>query len=823
MGLVGARSGARTSHPSRRLLMLAFVLAGAAMAGVLVHGYGRLNRSMTAGLELALGATLLAWNWGLQRRLRHRNTELERSEAQIRATLQAIPDLLFELDREGRYLSVQSPNPQLLVGDQDQLLGRNITDVMPEESAACCFQALQEAEQKGSSQGAELLLPLPGGKRWFELSVARKTGLPGSAHTFLVLSRDIHARKTAEEELQLQINFYAVLSRCNEAILSCGSEEELLERICKEAISTGLLRMAWIGLVEPGCDVVKPVAWAGDGIGYLSAIKISIDVDSPYGRGPVGTAIREDKPFWCQDYQKDPAMTLWHERGARYGWRSMAAVPIHRGGRPVGALALYAGELNAFAPAVQTLVTDMVADLDLALDRFRVEAERQRLAHFDQLTGLANRELLQQEFQFVLNTCLREGQPVAVMVVNLDRFRLINDSLGSGAGDQLLVEVALRLRRRLRSSDVIARVGADEFLIVLPKLWARDVAVISIALQEAVAEPWLHDGRTVAVTASIGIAMAPDDGEEPDQLAQKANLALHEAKQQEPNSYRFFTEELQARTARTMQLSNALRLALGRGEFWLAYQPQVDTTTGAVVGAEALLRWQHPELGAIRPDEFIPVAERSGLILPIGAWVLRCVIDRLRTWIDAGISPPRIAVNLSALQFRQSGLADQIGALLVESGVPAELLEVELTETATTERPEDARRTIEQLNRLGVSFAIDDFGTGYSSLSNLSLIKAHKLKIDASFIRDLTINSDSRAILTATLTMARAMGMRTLAEGVEQHDQWAFLQEHGCDSIQGYLFSKPLAPEEFTAYLAQQRANPNTRELSPPQPDSRLP
>ena len=719
--------------------------------------------------------------------------------------MEAIPDLLFEVDREGRYLAVQALNPQLLVAEQKRLLGRRITEVMPAEAAASCMAALQEADEQGSSHGHELRLPLPEGERWFELSVARKQGRPGSPSTYVVLSRDIHARKSAEEELQRQINFYAVLSRCNDAILSCGNEQELLQRICREAISTGLLRMAWIGLVDPHTHAVRPAAWAGEGTEFLSAIQISTNADTPYGQGPTGTSIREDRAFWCQDYQRDPATAPWHERGARYGWRSSASLPLHRDGKPAGALTLYSSELNAFTPAVQTLLADMVADLDLALDRFRGEAERARLAHFDRLTGLANRELLQQEFQFVLNSCLREGKPLAVMVVNLDRFRLINDSLGNATGDRLLVDMALRLRHRLRHSDVIARVGGDEFLIVLPKLQARDAAMVCTALQQAVAEPWRHDDRTVVVTASIGIAMAPDDGEEPDLLVQKANLALHEVKQQEPNSYRFFTEELQTRTARTMQLSNALRFALERGELWLAYQPQVAAITGAVVGAEALLRWQHPDLGAIPPAEFIPVAERNGLILPIGGWVLRRVIEQIRAWIDAGITPPRIAVNLSALQFRQIDLADQIGALLAEYRVPPELLEVELTETATMERVQDAKRTIEQLSGLGVSFAIDDFGTGYASLSNLSLIKAHKLKIDASFIRDLTINSDSRAILTATLTMAQAMGMRALAEGVEHHDQLAFLQEHGCDAIQGYLFSQPLDAEAFTAYLNQQR------------------
>ncbi|MCP9815688.1 EAL domain-containing protein [Synechococcus sp. GreenBA-s] len=902
---------------------------------------------LIVGLAL-LGAGLLGWNVQLRRRLHRRDQALQRSEAHALATLQAIPDLLFEMDRQGRYLAVQAQDPEQLVAQRELLLGRSVHEVMPPAAAAACLEALAEADRRGSAKGYQILLPLPEGERWFEVSVARKCGGPGAPDTYVVLSRDIHERKIALEELQRQIRYYAILSRCNDAILASRSEAELMQRICEEAISSGVLRMAWIGLVDPASGRVKPEAWAGVGTDYLTDIQISIAADSPYGQGPTGTSIREDRPFWCQDYQHDPATAPWHGRGEQFGWKASASLPLHRGGAGIGALTLYSSEANAFTASVQRLLLDMATDLDLALDRFAFEAEQEqlraavlqserqyreltetindvvwrieaqslrplyfspsvqqlwgygpeavqrelplraygprfrlwrqqrqldysrwqargrgaspislpleemelrrrdgravwvessislvpqgssgrpefhgvsrditsrkqaeqeveRLAHFDRLTGLANRDLLNQEFQFVLNTCLREHEPVAVMLLNLDHFQVINDSLGSEAGDRLLVETAQRLRRSLRSSDVIARVGGDEFLIVLPKLKARDAAILAATLQAAVVEAWHDDGHEVVVTASVGIAMAPDDGRDRDLLARKASLALHDVKQGQPNGYRFFTDELQAHTARTMQLSNALRFALERGEFRVVYQPQVDTATGAVLGAEALLRWQHPELGPISPAEFIPVAERNGLILPIGRWVLEQAIQQLQQWIDAGQAPPRIAVNLSALQFRQADLADQTVALLARAGVPADLLELELTETATMEDPTGARRTIHQLDQLGIRFAIDDFGTGYSSLSNLRQLKVSKLKIDASFIRDLNVNADARAIVTGIVNMARGMGIRTLAEGVECLTEQRFLQQQGCDEIQGFLFAEPLSPEAFIAYVARTR------------------
>ncbi len=904
--------------------------------------------ALVGGLAAA-GAGLLGWGRALRLRRQRRQGQLGAPEAQALATLRAMPDLLFELDRQGRCLEVQAADPALLVAPREQLLGRSLAELMPPEAATTCLRALAEAERQGRSQGQQIRLPLAEGERWFELSLARKPAGPGPAEAFVVLARDIQARRSATEELERQIRFYTVLSRCNTAILTSQSEAEMMRRICQEAISTGVLRMAWIGLVEAGGDRVRPLAWAGDGTDYLTDIQISRAADSPYGQGPTGTAVRENRPFWCQDFQHDPATAPWHGRGARYGWRASASLPLHRDGLGVGALTLYAGEAGAFTPAVQELLLDMAAALDLALERFardaeqerlrlavlqgerqyreltetihdvvwRIEAESlrplyfspsvqqvwgyppaavlgglplracgplfrhwrgqrqldyghwlkgglgaspisypleemelrhrdgrtvwvessitlvprgssgrpefhgvsrditprklaeqqvERLAHFDQLTGLANRDLLNQEFQFVLNSCLREQESVAVMLLNLDRFQMINDSLGSEAGDRLLVETARRLRRTLRASDVIARVGGDEFLIVLPKLKARDAAILASALQLAVAEPWRDGDHEVVVTASIGIAVAPEDGSDRDLLTRKVSLALHDVKGGQPNSHRFFTDELQARTARTMQLSNALRFALERRELRLVYQPQVDTASGAVLGAEALLRWQHPELGAVSPAEFIPVAERNGLILPIGTWVLGEAVRQLRAWIDADLDPPRIAVNLSALQFRQADLAEQTAALLAEAGVPADRLELELTETATMENPSAAKRTIQQLSRLGIRFSIDDFGTGYSSLSNLRQIKAYKLKIDASFIRELNSNADDRAIVAGIINIARGMGMRTLAEGVECLTEQHFLQQQGCDEIQGYLHATPLEPEAFIAYLQRERS-----------------
>lgn len=891
-------------------------------------------------------AVLLSWNWQLRRRLRRSLRALQRSEASAQTTLAAIPDLLFEVDGEGRYLAVQALQSDLLVEQQERLLGHSIEEVLPARASSICMLALREAAARGTSHGHQLLLPLPGGERWFELSIARKPGAPGQQATFVILSRDIHDRRMAREDLERQIRFYSVLSRCNRSILASRSEAELMESFCREAISTGVLRMAWIGMVDPDSERVHPQAWAGDGTDYLRDIEISRSATSPFGTGPTGMAIREDKPIWCQDFQHDPATAPWHARAARFGWLSSASLPLHRQGISVGALIIYAAEADAFTPAVRQLLRDMAADLDLALERFTREAEQERLreeliagarqyreltetindvvwrveavslrplyfspavqqiwgysaaevlqglprraygprfrrwrrqrrkdvqrwlrqdgdsqpirfpleelelrhprgeaiwvensislvpsgssgrpefhgvsrditarklaerqverlAHFDPLTGLANRERVNQEFASILASSRRDRQSLAVMLLNLNRFQQINDSLGTHAGDQLLVETALRLRCRLQHSDLVARVNGDEFLIISPTCSDADAVLLAETLLAAVAQPWLHNNQQVVVTANIGIAMAPQDGQDHDVLTRKASLALHAGKREKPNSHRFFTEELQVRTARSLLLSNALRFALERQELRLVYQPQVDTASGAMLAAEALLRWWHPQLGDVSPDEFIPIAERNGMILPIGHWVLSAAIRQLRDWIAAGVQPPRLAVNLSALQFRQSELAEQLAALLADAHVPASLLEFELTETAAMQNPEAAELTIQALARLGICFAIDDFGTGYSSLSTLRRLHAVKLKIDASFIRELDSSADDRAIVSGIIHLARGMGMRTLAEGVETAQQHRFLLEQGCDEIQGYWFARPLPPADLLAYAAQ--------------------
>ncbi|MBK9236402.1 MAG: EAL domain-containing protein [Rhodoferax sp.] len=565
----------------------------------------------------------------LEAEVRSRTLEIDQARQHLMATIAAVPDLLFELGLDGRYYSAHSAKPELLVHPPDDLFGKTVAEVLPEDAAAVVMDALREAHQNGSSSGKQYQLTLPTGLHWFEMSVARKQVPAGQASRFVMLSREITAHKAAHARIEL-------------------------------------------------------------------------------------------------------------------------------------------------------------------------------LAHFDPLTGLPNRTLLSDRCSRALHTAHRQHESLSLMFIDLDHFKNINDSLGHGTGDALLVALASRLTATVREQDTVSRLGGDEFILVLPDTDARGAAQVAKKLLAAAMQPFVIDQHELTVTPSIGIALYPDDGSDFETLSRCADAAMYRAKQAGRNTYRLFTAQMQAETERTLLIENALRRALERGQLSLEYQPQLSLHPPRVIGAEALLRWHHPELGSVSPAEFIPVAESSGLILPIGQWVLDTALQQLKSWMEAGLQPVTMAVNLSSVQFRQSNLPELISRTLDELDLPAHLLEVELTEGSAMDDPLAAIAVMSDLHERGIKLSIDDFGTGYSSLSYLKKFRATRLKIDQSFVRDITIDAEDRAIVSAIISMADSLGMSTIAEGVETTGQLDFLRERGCAAVQGYLFSRPLRPELFAAFVDQQ-------------------
>ena len=447
-------------------------------------------------------------------------------------------------------------------------------------------------------------------------------------------------------------------------------------------------------------------------------------------------------------------------------------------------------------------LSSTVADLHREVqDRLQDQERIYWMAHYDPLTGLPNRTLLAQRSADAIHTAAENNTPLAVIFLDLDHFKHVNDSLGHKVGDALLVEIGKRLRSIVRERDTVARLGGDEFVLLLPGANAQGAARVAAKLQEASQRPYQIEHHELTIAPSMGIALHPQDGTEFDALTQAADVAMYHAKLDGRNTYRFFTPEMRAKSLRALQLENALRRALERKQFQLHYQPQVCLRSGSIRSAEALLRWHHPELGAISPAEFIPVAEDSGQILQIGEWVLKTAVEQLKQWNQQGMGNIKVAVNLSAIQFHQPQLPEMVSRILTESGISPDLLELELTEGVAVQDPRTATATMDRLNSRGIRLSMDDFGTGYSSLSQLKRFQIYKLKIDQSFIRDIDHDSNDRAIVSAIIRMAQALGMQTTAEGVETQAQLEFLQQQGCDEAQGYHFSRPLQAGDFEHFF----------------------
>ena len=455
-------------------------------------------------------------------------------------------------------------------------------------------------------------------------------------------------------------------------------------------------------------------------------------------------------------------------------------------------------------------ITHYVAVFSDITERKASEARIAYLAQHDALTGLPNRALLQDRLDQALAHATRQGKRIALMFLDLDRFKTINDSLGHLTGDKLLQGVAGRLRQCVRETDTVSRQGGDEFIIVLTGVDSPDEAGrVAAKILDQLDAAFDVDGQQLRTSFSIGIALFPEDGHDPETLMKNADTAMYHAKESGRNTYRFFDERMNVNTLERLQLENGLRQAIGRQELRLAYQAQVDLASGRIIGLEALLRWASEPLGNVPPSRFIPLAEECGLIIPIGDWVLREACRQARQWQDAGLAPVPVGVNLSALQFRRSDIVAGVAAALDESGLDGRWLELELTESLLMESGPDVILTLGRLKALGVRLSIDDFGTGYSSLAYLKRFPVDRLKIDQSFVRDLAQNPDDAVIIRTIIQLGHNLRLEVIAEGTETLEQMDFLRREGCTAAQGYLFSRPVPADAIPALL--QRGLPLNR------------
>ncbi len=620
--------------------------------------------------------------------------------------------------------------------------------------------------------------------------------------------RDISERKSAERKIVRLSNLYAALSQTNQAITRLSDPQTLFDEVCRIAIEYGGFEMAAILMIDPETLWTRPVATAGRFHDYLNIVKISVDPGIPEGQGLTGTALRTGEHIVCDDFTLDPRTLLWRPHLLSAGLKSSANFPLRRHGIVVGGLLLCATETGFFDTALVDLLLEMAANISFALDAMDRETQRRQaeerlafLAQYDVLTGLPNRSLFRDRLLHALARAKRSGALVGLMFFDLDRFKQINDTLGHATGDTVLQAVAARLREHLREVDTISRLGGDEFTLIVEGATDADHFIpVAEKIRSALASPITVDGHEIFVSTSIGVTVYPRDAEDVDELLKNADIAMYRAKRDGRDTYLFYAPEMAAQTHEHLYLEGELRHALERSEFVLYYQPTMEVSSGRIVGVEALIRW-NSNAGWCLAGEFIPIAEETGIILDIGAWVLREACAQGVAWQAMGLPPMQLNVNLAARQFVQQDLLETVGRILRDTGLPPRFLELEITESTIMHQGEGVIDTLTRLNQLGVRIAIDDFGTGYSSLAYLKRFPVQDLKVDKSFVRDITSDPDDAAIVRAVIAMARSLGLRVIAEGVETELQLAFLRELKCDVFQGYLLSHPLPAAELEAFV----------------------
>jgi diguanylate cyclase (GGDEF)-like protein len=630
------------------------------------------------------------------------------------------------------------------------------------------------------------------------------------------LDREVE-RKRSERASQRLAKMYAALSATNEAILRARTADELYDLVCDAAVHVGNSLAAAVLLAEPETTWLRPVAGTGHSVEQIKRTRFSIDQENIYGRGVCGKAFRTQLTHVNDDVLNSEQGKPWRKSSLQTGVVASCGVPLTRHGQSVGVILFFLSQSSAMDKEVIALLTRIGKNLSFALENFdradeknRADQRIQFLATHDDLTRLPNRVMFNQLFERSIKLARRDGNKCAVLFIDLDRFKVINDSLGHSAGDTLLIEVAKRLRSCVRESDVVARLGGDEFVVMLDQISDRDeVAGVARKILAALLLPIILAGHECRTTGSVGIAMFPENGNDSLTLTKNADIAMYLAKEEGKNDFRFFSSEIKSQSIERLMLESDLRHALELDQLTLHYQPKLDVRTGRITGLEALLRWAHPELGDLPPAQFISLAEETGLIIPIGHWVLKTACAQNMAWQRDGLPSISMAVNLSPRQFLDENLLRDIDEVLISTGMPAHLLQLEITESMVMQNVDRAVKLLDQIQSRGVRLAIDDFGTGYSSMSLMKQFPIDTIKIDRSFVRDLENSSEDRAIAKAIISMGKALGLTVVAEGVETVEQDAFLRGHECDELQGYLFSRPIPAEAIALLLRPTLSSPS--------------
>jgi diguanylate cyclase (GGDEF)-like protein/PAS domain S-box-containing protein len=716
-------------------------------------------------------------------------TAQKRAQAALqrfRTALDRSADMFFLIDmKDNRLLDFNESACKALGYAREELIGKT-PDLVVAGHTLEQLRALHREFVKNRMLTGETTLQRKDGST-FHVEVRRTILETADGRILLINARDLTERRIEEARKSAHLRYQQRIAAFGQSAISCRDSQELTQDAAEQALAAlGADSVAYVEQgAEPGTLVARALAGVDSG-GERSAPSADDPVSRVLETGTRFSADARFMPF------------AW----ARQAAAAIVPVPSDSGGR--GALCAVSC-IRSFGDEELNFLDAIAAVLSAGLKRLASEERLAFMAQFDSLTGLPNRALLADRFARMIDQTRRRGLILGVLFVDLDDFKGVNDTLGHAAGDELLKEVAHRLSEAVRPGDTVARISGDEFALVLADLARQeDAALVAQKIVERLAAPFSVSGHEVLVTASVGIASYPADGHDAETLLGAADAAMYRAKQSGRNAFQFFTAEINQRTRARALLGAELRRALEREEFTLAYQPKYDLATMRPCGAEALLRWNHPERGIVPPSQFVHVLEESGLIVRVGEWLLRRACTDLKACFAAGVRPVPVAVNLSARQFRSHDLGNRIRSLIAGEAVSPRLVELEITESHLMHDPVQATNVMRTLRDEGIRITIDDFGTGYSSLAYLTRFPVAALKIDRSFVSGIGRESSDPAIVRTIIEMARTLGFTVIGEGVESQAQVAFLRRFGCHQAQGYFFARPMPIEELIALIASE-------------------
>jgi diguanylate cyclase (GGDEF)-like protein/PAS domain S-box-containing protein len=739
--------------------------------------------------------------------LRRSQAELAESQRRTQVLIETLPNPVFFKGLDGKYLGVNRAWEAFFNVAREAIVGKTVHSLYPHAPAVA--ERLHDRDlalwRDPGKQIYETAIALPDGRQRDAVYYkATFTGPDGAVAGLIGTIIDVTETRQAERRQAME---HAVTQVLASAESVSDALPQTIRTICE---AFGWACGAYWSADEQRNVLRRAAVWHIDEpevARFLSSETFSAErtLSAAKAGGLLRRVWQDRAPIWIADVATEPEF----KRGsaaAVAGLHCAFAFPVVAGGERLGVMEFFSRSIKQPDPELLAATRSLGSQIGQFMVRKDAEEKLRFVATHDGLTELPNRVMFGQRLDHALTRAQRHRCRLAVLFLDLDRFKLINDTLGHQYGDALLREVARRLRQCLRASDTVARLGGDEFVVLLEDV-TEPLFVASVAQKmiAAVGEGYVLAGREYHVTASVGASTFPDDAADAPSLLKNADVAMYRAKEQGRNTFQFYSSQLNLHSAQRLNLESGLRRAIEREEFVLHYQPQVELRSGRITGAEALVRWLHPELGLLSPGRFIGIAEETGLIVPIGQWVLRTACAAQRVWMDRGLPPLRVAVNLSARHFMRSDLAGDVGAALADTGCDPARLELEITETSVMEDPERVVALLHQVREIGVRVAIDDFGTGHSSLAYLKRFPVDNLKVDRSFISDLPNDKNNAAITQAVIAMGHSLGMRVIAEGVETRAQHNFLLAHKCDEYQGYFFSKPLAEADFTALLAKPR------------------